>query len=91
MLFAASEPLDIETIIKSVKKTNRLLSVEEGWMSSGIGAEIISLVTSKAFDYLDAPPERIAALNVPLPYASNLEKLCLPDRDNIFKLCMTLF
>ena len=84
-------PLDIETIIKSVKKTNRLLSVEEGWMSSGIGAEIISLVTSKAFDYLDAPPERIAALNVPLPYASNLEKLCLPDRDNIFKLCMTLF
>ena len=84
-------PLDIETIIKSVKKTNRLVSVEEGWMSSGIGAEIISLVTSKAFDYLDAPPERIAALNVPLPYASNLEKLCLPDRDNIFKLCMTLF
>ena len=84
-------PLDIETIMKSVKKTNRLLSVEEGWMSSGIGAEIISLVTSKAFDYLDAPPERIAALNVPLPYASNLEKLCLPDRDNIFKLCMTLF
>ena len=60
-------------------------------MTSGIGAEIISLVTSKAFDYLDAPPERIAALNVPLPYASNLEKLCLPDRDNIFKLCMTLF
>ena len=84
-------PLDIETIIKSVKKTNRLVSVEEGWMSSGIGAEIISLVTSKAFDYLDAPPERIAALNVPLPYASNLEKLCLPDKDNIFKLCMTLF
>ena len=84
-------PLDIETIIKSVKKTNRLVSVEEGWMSSGIGAEIISLVTSKAFDYLDAPPERIAALNVPLPYSSNLEKLCLPDKDNIFKLCMTLF
>ena len=84
-------PLDIDTIIKSVKKTNRLVSVEEGWMSSGIGAEIISLVTSKAFDYLDAPPERIAALNVPLPYANNLEKLCLPDKDNIFKLCMTLF
>ena len=84
-------PLDIETIIKSVKKTNRLVSVEEGWMSSGIGAEIISIVTSKAFDYLDAPPERIAALNVPLPYSSNLEKLCLPDKDDIFKLCMTLF
>jgi pyruvate dehydrogenase E1 component beta subunit len=84
-------PLDTETIINSVKKTNRIVSVEEGWMSSGVGAEIISSITSSAFDYLDAPPERIAALDIPLPYASNLEKLCIPDKDNIYNLCMTLF
>ena len=76
-------PLDKETIINSVKKTNRIVSVEEGWMSSGVGAEIISSITSSAFDYLDAPPERIAALDIPLPYASNLEKLCIPDKENI--------
>ena len=84
-------PLDTETIINSVKKTNRIVSVEEGWMSSGVGAEIISSITSRAFDYLDAPPERIAALDIPLPYASNLEKLCIPDKENIYNLCMTLF
>ena len=72
-------PLDTETIINSVKKTNRIVSVEEGWMSSGVGAEIISSITNSAFDYLDAPPERIAALDIPLPYASNLEKLCIPQ------------
>jgi pyruvate dehydrogenase E1 component beta subunit len=84
-------PLDTETIINSVKKTNRIVSIEEGWMSSGIGAEIISTVTSKTFDYLDAPPKRIGAIDVPLPYSNNLEKLCIPDKDNIFNLCMTLF
>ena len=84
-------PLDTESIINSVKKTNRIVSVEEGWMSSGVGAEIISSITSSAFDYLDAPPERIAALDIPLPYASNLEKLCIPDKENIYNLCMTLF
>ena len=84
-------PLDTETIINSVKKTNRIVSVEEGWMSSGVGAEIISSIVSSAFDYLDAPPERIAALDIPLPYSSNLEKLCIPDKENIYNLCMKLF
>tara|TARA_B110000438_G_C15729978_1_gene613788 strand:- start:122 stop:1102 length:981 start_codon:yes stop_codon:yes gene_type:complete len=84
-------PLDIKTIINSVKKTSRIVSVEEGWMSSGIGAEIISLVTLNAFDYLDAPPERISSLDVPLPYAKNLEDLCVPNKENITKLCMTFF
>ena len=84
-------PLDIKTIINSVKKTSRIVSVEEGWMSSGIGAEIISLVTLSAFDYLDAPPERISSLDVPLPYAKNLEDLCIPNKENIAKLCMTFF
>lgn len=84
-------PLDIKTIINSVKKTSRIVSVEEGWMSSGIGAEIISLVTLNAFDYLDAPPERISSLDVPLPYAKNLEDLCIPNKENITKLCMSFF
>tara|TARA_B100001059_G_C17780101_1_gene553632 strand:+ start:404 stop:1384 length:981 start_codon:yes stop_codon:yes gene_type:complete len=84
-------PLDIKTIINSVKKTNRIISVEEGWMSSGIGAEIISQVTLNAFDYLDAPPKRISSLDVPLPYAKNLEDLCVPNKENVAKLCMSFF
>ena len=84
-------PLDKDTIINSVKKTNRIVSVEEGWVSSGIGAEIISLVTLNAFDYLDAPPERISALDVPLPYSKTLEDLCVPNKESIAKLCMTYF
>ena len=84
-------PLDKDTIINSVKKTNRIVSVEEGWVSSGIGAEIISLVTLNAFDYLDAPPERISSLDVPLPYSKTLEDLCLPNKESITKLCMTYF
>ena len=84
-------PLDKDTIINSVKKTNRIVSVEEGWMSSGIGAEIISLVTLNAFDYLDAPPERISSLDVPLPYSKTLEDLCVPNKKSIAKLCMTYF
>jgi pyruvate dehydrogenase E1 component beta subunit len=84
-------PLDKDTIINSVKKTNRIVSVEEGWMSSGIGAEIISLVTLNAFDYLDAPPERISSLDVPLPYSKTLEDLCVPNKESIAKLCMTYF
>jgi pyruvate dehydrogenase E1 component beta subunit len=84
-------PLDIKTIINSVKKTSRIISVEEGWISSGIGAEIISQVTLNAFDYLDAPPKRISSLDVPLPYAKNLEDLCVPNKENVAKLCMSFF
>ena len=84
-------PLDTKTIINSVKKTSRIVSVEEGWMSSGIGAEIISQVTLNAFDYLDAPPKRISSLDVPLPYAKNLEDLCVPNKENVAKLCMSFF
>ena len=60
-------------------------------MSSGIGAEIISQVTLNAFDYLDAPPKRISSLDVPLPYAKNLEDLCVPNKENVAKLCMSFF
>ena len=76
-------PLDVETIIKSVKKTNRIITVEEGWPTCGIGSEISSLVCEKAFDYLDAPVKRVAGVDVPMPYAANLEKLALPQSSDI--------
>lgn len=72
-------PLDDETIIESVKKTGRLITVEEGWPQNGIGAEISARVMEKAFDYLDAPVTRISGKDVPMPYAANLEKLALPS------------
>ncbi|HEY5299291.1 MAG TPA: pyruvate dehydrogenase complex E1 component subunit beta, partial [Acetobacteraceae bacterium] len=72
-------PLDTATIIESVKKTNRVVSVEEGWPFAGIGAEIAMQTIEHAFDWLDAPPVRVHGLDVPLPYAANLEKLALPQ------------
>ncbi len=72
-------PLDAETIVDSVKKTSRLVTVEEGWPYAGIGAEIAMRVIENCFDWLDAPPVRVAGLDVPLPYAANLEKLALPQ------------
>ena len=76
-------PLDIDTIIESVKKTNRVVTCEEGFPFSGIGAEISALITEKAFDWLDAPVVRVTGKDVPMPYASNLEKLALPQVDDI--------
>ncbi len=76
-------PLDTETIIESVKKTNRCVSVEEGWPGAGIGAEIAAQIMEHAFDYLDAPVVRVAGADVPLPYAANLEKLALPQASHI--------
>jgi pyruvate dehydrogenase E1 component beta subunit len=76
-------PLDSETIIESVKKTNRIVTVEEGWAQSGVGAEIAARVTSEAFDYLDAPPARVHQVDAPLAYAANLEALALPNVDKI--------
>ncbi len=74
-------PLDTQTIVDSVKKTSRLVTVEEGWPYAGIGCEIAMQVIEHAFDYLDAPPVRVTGLDVPLPYAANLEKLALPQPD----------
>ena len=72
-------PLDREAIINSVKKTNRIVTVEEGWPQHGIGAEIAAtLMESDAFDYLDAPLERVCGADVPMPYAANLEALAIP-------------
>ncbi|MBB2204307.1 pyruvate dehydrogenase complex E1 component subunit beta [Gluconacetobacter takamatsuzukensis] len=72
-------PLDTETIVASVKKTSRLVCVEEGWPFAGIGAEVAMQVIEHAFDYLDAPPARVAGADVPMPFAANLEKLALPN------------
>jgi pyruvate dehydrogenase E1 component beta subunit len=73
------KPMDIETIVESVKKTGRLVTVEEGWRQSGVGAEIAARMMEEAFDYLDAPVARVTGKDVPMPYAANLEKLALPS------------
>ncbi|WP_425065967.1 pyruvate dehydrogenase complex E1 component subunit beta [Reyranella sp.] len=76
-------PFDTETLVESVKKTNRLVSCEEGWPFAGIGSELSALMMEHAFDYLDAPVKRVAGLDVPLPYAANLEKMALPQSSHI--------
>ncbi len=84
-------PLDTGAIVESVKKTGRLVTVEEGWPYAGIGSEITMQVIEHAFDWLDAPPARVAGLDVPLPYAANLEKLALPQPDWVFAAVKKLF
>jgi len=78
-------PMDIETVVESVKKTNRLVTVEEGWGPMGVGGEVCAKVTELAFDYLDAPPMRVHQEDVPLPYAANLEALSMPSVERIVK------
>ena len=76
-------PLDIDSIVQSVKKTNRCVVVHEHWPYAGPGAEIVDRVQREAFDWLDAPIERVASLDVPMPYATNLEELVLPTVDRV--------
>jgi pyruvate dehydrogenase E1 component beta subunit len=72
-------PLDRDTILESVKKTGRLISVEEGWPMCGIGSEIVAMVCEEeTFDYLDAPPIRVTGADIPMPYAKSLEDNCVP-------------
>jgi pyruvate dehydrogenase E1 component beta subunit len=71
-------PLDLATIIESVQKTNRLVTVEEAWPVCSVGSEICAQVAIQAFDYLDAPPAKVSGADVPMPYAANLERLALP-------------
>ncbi len=73
------KPMDTETIVESIKKTGRAVTVEEGWQQSGVGAEIAARIMEHAFDYLDAPVARVSGKDVPMPYAANLEKLALPS------------
>ena len=78
-------PLDMETVLVSVKKTNHLIVVDEGWPSMGVASEVAFRVMDEAFDYLDAPIKRVTAEDVPLPYAANLEKIALPSAKKIIE------
>jgi pyruvate dehydrogenase E1 component beta subunit len=83
-------PLDRETIVESVKKTSRCITVEEGFPFASIGSEIASILIDEAFDYLDAPIKKLAAVDAPLPYAENLERLALPKAKDIIKVAKEL-
>lgn len=76
-------PLDMEPVLDSVKKTNRVVIVEEGWKSFGVGSEVSSRIYEEAFDYIDAPVRRVAQLEVPLPYNRRLEQMALPQVENV--------
>ncbi len=83
------KPMDSDTIIESVKKTGRIVTIEEGWKQSGVGAEIAARVMEEAFDYLDAPVMRVTGKDVPMPYAANLEKLALPTVAEVVEAAKT--
>jgi len=80
-------PLDVDTILASVRKTNRAVYVEEGWAFAGVGAQIVSLVQDEAFDDLDAPVVRVSQADVPMPYARNLEQLAKPSAERVVAAC----
>ena len=84
------KPLDIESIITSIKKTNKCVVVEQGWSQSGVSSEIISVIMENAFDWLDAPVLRVTGKDVPMPYAENLEKLALPSEFELMKIIETI-
>lgn len=83
-------PIDKETIVNSVKKTNHCVTVEEGFPFASIGSEICSILMEDAFDYLDAPVKKLASVDAPLPYAANLERLALPKTNDIVQACLEL-
>jgi pyruvate dehydrogenase E1 component beta subunit len=76
-------PLDLDTVLESVRKTNRIVTVEESWPVCSVGSEICAQVAIQAFDYLDAPPAKVSGADVPMPYAANLERLALPNADQV--------
>ncbi len=76
-------PLDMATVLDSVRKTNRIVTVEEGWPICSVGSEVCARVAIEAFDHLDAPPVKVTGADVPMPYAANLEKLALPSVDQV--------
>jgi len=78
-------PLDMDTVLESVKKTNRIVTFEQAWPVCSIGSEICSRVALEAFDYLDAPPTKVSGKDVPMPYAANLEKLALPTVEDLIE------
>jgi pyruvate dehydrogenase E1 component beta subunit len=83
-------PLDLETVLASVRKTNRIVTVEEAWPVCSVGSEICAQVAIQAFDYLDAPPAKVSGADVPMPYAANLEKLALPSAAHVVEAVKTV-
>jgi pyruvate dehydrogenase E1 component beta subunit len=83
-------PLDVKTVVESIKKTNRIVSIEEGWPVAGIGSEIAAISMEYAFDYLDAPMIRVCGEDVPMPYAKNLEAAALPDVEKVITAVKTV-
>jgi pyruvate dehydrogenase E1 component beta subunit len=76
-------PLDLDTILRSVRKTNRVVVVEEGWPHGGVGANLAALIAEQAFDHLDAPPQRVTGADVPMPYAKRLEQAAIPHAEHV--------
>ena len=84
-------PMDTETIVESVKKTSRAVVVEEGWKPMGIGAEVSALIMENALEYLDAPVQRVASLDIPMPYARSLEQAAMPSDAQVIEAVHRLF
>jgi pyruvate dehydrogenase E1 component beta subunit len=84
-------PLDLDTILDSVKKTNRAVIVEEGWPHGGVGANLAALIQEQAFDYLDAPVARVTGADVPMPYSKPLEQAAFPHEEHVIQACLALF
>jgi pyruvate dehydrogenase E1 component beta subunit len=80
-------PLDVDAILETVRKTNRVVYLEEGWPYAGVGAQIVSIIQEEAFDHLDAPVLRVTQADVPMPYAKNLEKVAKPDASRVVEAC----
>jgi pyruvate dehydrogenase E1 component beta subunit len=81
-------PLDLDTILESVKKTNRVVVVEEGWPHGGVGANLATLITEQAFDHLDAPVQRVTGADVPMPYSKRLEQAAIPHEEHVVKAAL---
>ena len=84
-------PLDLDTIIDSVRKTNRCVVVEEGWPHGGVGANLAALVQEQAFDYLDSPIQRVTGADVPMPYSKALEQAAMPHEEHVVKAALATF
>ena len=81
-------PLDLDTILASVRKTNRCVTVEEGWPHGGVGANLAALISEQAFDFLDAPVERVSGADVPMPYSQPLEDISYPHEDQVVQAAL---
>jgi pyruvate dehydrogenase E1 component beta subunit len=84
-------PLDLDTILESVQKTNRVVIVEEGWPHGGVGANMAALIQEQAFDYLDAPVQRVTGADVPMPYSKPLEQAAFPHSEHAVQAALATF